>query len=67
MKAYHKGVFIKVATWLMAEVVLNLVGLDNLADYSEFVFDNHFDSMSAHLEVVATLTLAHSNAPSVHA
>ncbi|MEM6869459.1 MAG: hypothetical protein AAF528_13885 [Cyanobacteria bacterium P01_C01_bin.121] len=23
--------------WLLAELVLNLVGLDNLADYSEFL------------------------------
>lgn len=24
--------------WLITEIVLNLLGLDNLADYSEFVF-----------------------------
>ena len=29
----------KVLLWLAAEVVLNLVGLDDLADYSEFVFE----------------------------
>jgi hypothetical protein len=25
--------------WLMAEILLNWVGFDNLADYSEFVFE----------------------------
>jgi hypothetical protein len=25
--------------WLVAEIILNLLGLDNLADYGEFVFD----------------------------
>ena len=34
------GIFIsKAGFWLMAEVWLNLIGLDNLADYSEFLFD----------------------------
>ena len=27
----------KLLFWLAAEIVLNLVGLDNLADYSEFI------------------------------
>jgi hypothetical protein len=27
--------------WLITEVVLNTVGLDNLADYSEFVFERN--------------------------
>lgn len=33
----------KLAVWLTLEIVLNLMGLDELADYSEFVFDqsNH--------------------------
>lgn len=29
----------KLAFWLVTEVMLNLAGLDNLADYSEFVFE----------------------------
>jgi hypothetical protein len=28
--------------WLTAEVLLNLVGLDNWADYAEFVFDHQW-------------------------
>ena len=29
---------VKVTIWLAAELLLNVVGLDNLADYSEFLF-----------------------------
>ena len=39
MKRQWKKVGIKVTTWLAAEIILNLLGLDNLADYSEFIFD----------------------------
>lgn len=31
----------KVIIWLVAEIVLNFVGLDDLTDYSEFVFEKH--------------------------
>jgi predicted small integral membrane protein len=41
MKAHRKGTVKKMITWIVAEVVLNAVGLDNLADYSEFVFEHH--------------------------
>lgn len=30
----------RVAIWVVAEVVLNLIGLDTLADYSEFFFEH---------------------------
>ncbi len=39
MKIQWKKVCIKITTWLAAEIILNLLGLDNLADYSEFIFD----------------------------
>ncbi|NEP14298.1 MAG: hypothetical protein F6K14_29710 [Symploca sp. SIO2C1] len=39
MKTQWKKVCIKITTWLAAEIILNLLGLDNLADYSEFIFD----------------------------
>ncbi len=29
----------KITFWLIAEITLNLVGLDDLADYSEFTFE----------------------------
>ena len=30
--------FLKVVVWLSAEIALTALGLDNLADYSEFIF-----------------------------
>ena len=36
-----KKMFVLLATWAIAEVMLNCVGLDDLADYGEFVFDRH--------------------------
>jgi hypothetical protein len=39
MKGYCKTTFAKAAVWLAAELLLNFVGLDTLADYSEFLFE----------------------------
>jgi hypothetical protein len=36
-----KTLLVKMIFWLITEVVLNAVGLDNLADYSEFVFERN--------------------------
>lgn len=30
---------VRIVVWLVAEVILNLIGLDDLADYSEFVLE----------------------------
>lgn len=37
-KTIWKRVVYKTGVWLVAEIWLNLIGLDNIADYSEFVF-----------------------------
>ena len=37
MQVYWQKLLIKMMFWLLSEVVLTLVGLDNLADYSEFL------------------------------
>ena len=34
---WHK-LLIKLAIWLSLEIVLNVMGLDDMADYSEFIF-----------------------------
>lgn len=39
MKKQWKKVWVKVTFWLVTEIILNLLGLDNLADYSEFIFE----------------------------
>lgn len=46
MKAKRNGLIIKAVTWILAEVILNLVGLDNLADYSEFVFEHNAETFA---------------------
>ncbi len=33
----------KTMIWLVAEILLNCLGIDDLADYSEFVFENNKD------------------------
>lgn len=38
MNGNWKKLTLKVTLWLAAEVAFNLVGLDNIADYTEFVF-----------------------------
>ena len=35
---HWKMLLVKFAIWLVAEVVLSLYGLDNIADYSEYLF-----------------------------
>ena len=37
MKINYRQLLAKLLVWLVAEVVLNYVGLDNLADYSEYL------------------------------
>ncbi len=39
MKTQWKKLFVKTTVWLAAEIILNLIGLDNLADYSEFIYE----------------------------
>ncbi len=32
---------VKIVIWLATEILLNFLGIDDLADYSEFVFENN--------------------------
>jgi hypothetical protein len=34
---------VKITFWLLAEIWLNFVGLDNIADYSEYIFECNKD------------------------
>ena len=38
-----KQVVCKTGIWLAAEIWLNIIGLDNIADYSEFIFAQDID------------------------
>lgn len=39
MKTQWQKIWVKAIAWLVVEIVLNVLGLDNLADYSEFIFE----------------------------
>ena len=39
MEIRWKTLLTKTLIWLAAEIILNCIGVDTLADYSEFVFD----------------------------
>lgn len=42
MQIQWSQLFLKTAAWFCAEIVLTCLGLDDLADYSEFIFqDRH--------------------------
>ena len=41
MQISWKILLTKTLIWLAAEILLNSIGLDTLADYSEFVFDKN--------------------------
>ena len=41
MKVKWKKLFVLLVMWLATEIFLNFLGLDDIADYGEFVFENH--------------------------
>ena len=41
MKVKWKTLLFRVSVWVTVEISLNLLGLDSLADYSEFVFERN--------------------------
>jgi hypothetical protein len=47
MNGNWKKLTVKVSLWLVAEIALNVSGLDNIADYTEFVFSRHGSSLTA--------------------
>jgi hypothetical protein len=47
MNGNWKKTAMKVTLWIAAEITLNLVGLDGIADYTEFVFSRQGLSLSA--------------------
>ncbi|MUL37184.1 hypothetical protein [Gloeocapsopsis dulcis] len=42
MNILWKNLLIKTVLWLVVETLLSLLGLDNVADYSEFVFGRDY-------------------------
>lgn len=60
MQAQWKHVLIKTTIWLAAEVALNLLGVDNLADYGEFVFGRK-SIIASYFESAIALTLIYQS------
>lgn len=56
MKTQWKKLWVKATTWLVAEIILNLIGLDNLADYSEFIFDRELIMATYHPQVTVVVS-----------
>ena len=42
--------------WLSAEIILNCVGLDDLADYSEFIFERDIIALN-HIHLIAKTSI----------
>ena len=55
MKGCWHKLLMKMTFWLLAEVVLTLVGLDNLADYSEFLLSENSSVTIAQVQPMGSL------------
>lgn len=41
MTVRWRQLLVSLSLWLIAEFALNLVGIDDLVDYSEYLFERH--------------------------
>ena len=41
-----RQLLVRITIWLAAEIILNFLGLDNLADYSEFIYEQEVALLS---------------------
>ncbi|MEC4982985.1 MAG: hypothetical protein SAJ37_04845 [Oscillatoria sp. PMC 1068.18] len=39
MNLRDKKLLAKIIIWIVAEILLNILGIDDLADYSEYIFE----------------------------
>jgi len=46
MNACWKKLFLQSTIWLLTEITFSQVGLDTLADYSEYIFDKNYLSIN---------------------
>ncbi len=60
MKTQWKKVWVKATIWLVTEIILNLLGLDNLADYSEFIFDRDIAIATSQPKMTVVVPFGHS-------
>ena len=45
MSVKWRKLLLKGSVWLMLEIVLNCVGIDDIADYSEYVFERNQNTL----------------------
>jgi|GEM_PF-4513587 len=62
MKILWKKAWLKATTWLVAEILLSLIGLDNLADYSEYLFERTMKLDDAHPKMTAIAPVGYPDA-----
>ena len=57
MNVRWQKLLVKTSFWLATEIVLNLIGIDDLADYSEFLLQdrNNFSSPIVSVEFVTSI------------
>ena len=53
MNAQWKKGLLRTFVWVAAEILLNCVGIDDLADYSEFIFERRGSESTAALQMMA--------------
>jgi hypothetical protein len=51
MKTQWNKLWVKTISWLVIEIILNLLRLDNLADYSEFIFGKEVMIATPHHQI----------------
>ncbi|MGG6294838.1 hypothetical protein ACQ4M4_10460 [Leptolyngbya sp. AN02str] len=68
MKTQWQPLLKTIVTWLFLEVVLSIAGVDELADYSEFMFNKHsvFNQSAKAVEVLPYECLHRPAAISLH-
>jgi hypothetical protein len=55
MKMQWKKIWVKAVIWLVTEIILNLSGFDNLADYSEFIFEQEVTIATSQLQMTVVV------------
>lgn len=65
MQIHWKTALLKLIVWIAAEVVLNLLGLDSLADYSEFLHDQEAINLSHFYQPAIIMPVKTSLCPSL--
>lgn len=55
MQVKWKKLLAKTVVWLASEILLNFLEIDNLADYSEFIFDRGVVALEADISRLTCL------------